>query len=204
MRLVFKYIFILSVLTSCSSSTTFTDGSFYNQLEDCQQNAFNLYGNFESISLESYRSDKKSILEKGRQVFNLVDMLDQAAKADLSVILYFTAHGSQSCRVMGKQILDNADINERLQRDFLFIPLSADDRALLPEEKQIPISDDCNNYGSKRILKRVSALNVNLQIYLTKTGSQPVFYAFDSSTELGTISYVKTVGEFSGFLDKLK
>lgn len=88
---------------------------------------------------------------------------------------------------MEKQILNKPEIKKRLKSDFLFIPLTVDDRRLLADEKHISLAEDCKYYGSSSDIIRIGDINVHLQIYCSQSGSQPYFYAFNASSELNDI-----------------
>jgi len=203
MKKILISILILTSAIGCDRSTKFTDGKFYNELEECKKDALRLYDRFEKVSLEDYRNDPRSYLEKSCQVFDLLDLLNQVEK-NQPIILYFNGFGCQRCIDMEQQVLNNPKIYKRLKSDFLFIPLTSDDRTLLPEDKYLMFREDCDYFDSKREIKWISIVNVNLQLHLLQAGSQPYFYAFDVNSDLGTSGYVNSVEEFGAFLDGLK
>jgi len=203
MRIIIKYTILILFFTGCATSVKPTHNKYFLELDDCLKVLFNKSEAFEKFSINDTQLNRLSYVEQGNNVIDLIDLLYQAKKLDLPVILYFNLFACVNCRKIEEQVLNQIKISERLKQDYIFIPLSIDDRTKLSKDQKILLSEDCHFYGTGGELDRIGKVNSYLQSALSKTGSQPYFYAFDSNGELGGCGFVKTQNEFDSFLNSI-
>lgn len=167
------YIIIAVVSFSCTSSTTET-----NQTELSN-----------SISKIDYLTEVSNVIE-------LQNVLAESKLKNKPILFYFTSHACVNARKMEEQILNDTEILTRIHDNFIFIPLSVDNRTELPKNQW---------QKSKRrgaYLKTIGDINSELQIEISQTGSQPYFVIIDwQKNKLGSIRYEPIKENFLNFLE---
>ena len=190
-------LFIILV-SSCNQIAPPHKTSYYLNLDNCLKAVFDQSAQFPKNKAEE---NKKPYVNS--EAVNLIDLLKQSEQSNRSIILYFTAYGCQQCRVMEEEVLMDSPIDKRLREEFLFIPLSVDEREQLPHNSSIRLSEDCQ-IGTVKTIQKIGTLNSHLQTTLSRSGSQPYFYAFNTKQSLGSSGNIKTVEGFEDFLNSLE
>lgn len=190
-------LFIILV-SGCNQTTPPQKTSYYLNLDSCLKAVFDQSAQF---PINIAKENKKPHVNT--EAVNLIDLLKQSEQSNRCIILYFTAYGCQQCRVVEKEVLTDSSIDKRLREEFLFIPLSVDERERLPHNSSIRLSEDCQ-IGSVKTIQKIGTLNSHLQTTLSRSGSQPYFYAFNTKEPLGSSGNIETVEDFEDFLNSLE
>ena len=189
---------LLLFIASCNKPTAPQETSYYLNLDDCLKEVFDQSAQFPTSKAQN---TKKSYTSK--EALNLIELLKQSEQSNRSIILYFTAYGCKNCRLMEEEVLTHPTIDKRLREEFLFIPLSVDERERLPHNSFIRLSEACK-IGNTKTIQTIGTLNSHLQITLSRSGSQAYFYAFNTKQPLGSSAYIKTVEGFENFLNNIE
>jgi thiol:disulfide interchange protein DsbD len=135
-------------------------------------------------------------LTEASNVIVLQNVLKQSKQKNKPILFYFTARACVNARKMEKQILNDSEVLTKLHDNFIFIPLSVDDRTPLPKN-QWQVST-----LRRDTLKQIGNINSELQIEISQTGSQPYFVIIDwHKNKLGETRYESVKEKFLDFLD---
>lgn len=130
----------------------------------------------------------------GEDSFDLENALKQTEIDGKPLLIYFNAIGCINCRKIEKRILANNEVRKIINENYNFITLITDD---LSEIKNIEGKRDFNN----EIIKTNMHLNVDYQVRLTKSGSQPIFaILLDDRPTKRTIGYSEDINDLIQFL----
>ena len=130
----------------------------------------------------------------GEMNFDLEKSLSCFKKEGKELLIYFTGFGCVNCRYLEERILSDQKIARIIKENYEFVVLYVDDRTKIENKKGLV------DIHGKRI-KRNGELNVNYQIRLTRTGTQPLFAVVDRNefTER-TIAFNRNKDDFEAFL----
>jgi thiol:disulfide interchange protein DsbD len=104
--------------------------------------------------------------------FDYEEGMEAAKKLNKPVLIDFTGHSCANCRKMEQEVLTDAEVTKRLQRDFVVISLYVDDKHRLPEAEQYVSKD-----GQK--IKTMGDKNLDFEVNLTGNSAQPLYIFVD-------------------------
>ncbi len=104
--------------------------------------------------------------------FDYEEGMEAARKLNKPVLIDFTGHSCANCRKMEQEVLTDAEVTKRLQRDFVVISLYVDDKHRLPEAEQYVSKD-----GQK--IKTMGDKNLDFEVNLTGNSAQPLYIFVD-------------------------
>lgn len=121
-----------------------------------------------------------------------------AAKEGKPVLIDFSGYGCVNCRKMEGAVLDNADVHNMIENNFVMIKLMVDEKKPLPE----PITVE--EYGKKITLETYGDRWSYLQRYKFNANAQPYYVIVNDRGELlsGPFSYDENIPKFVKFLEK--
>lgn len=132
---------------------------------------------------------------EGSQVIDLQEVLDESKVKNKPILFYFTAYASVNARKMEERVLSDIEIANKIQNDFLFIPLTVDDKTKLPKNQWVKSKITGKN------MEEIGTRNNELQILLSQSGTQPYFVIIDwNKNVLGAIEYEPIQEYFLDFL----
>ncbi len=142
-----------------------------------------------------------SYLLNGIQNINLFKELENSYKLNKPLLIYFTAYGCTNCRRIEDALLNVEEVKSFIDNEFLFIPLTVDDRTELPWNHWVenPLINK-QTHGLKPF-KTVGQFNSYFQARVSRSGSQPIFLALDINRKLGISGFTNDKEEL---LDSLK
>ena len=140
---------------------------------------FNLYGG-EFEEFDDY--------EKG---------MKYAASQDKPVLLDFSGYGCVNCRKMEAAVLDNGNVRELIEKDFVMIKLMVDDK------KELPTPIEVEENGRKTILETYGDKWSYLQRHKFGANSQPYYVVLNDEGSLlsGPTYYDENIDTFVKFLE---
>ncbi len=126
------------------------------------------------FSLACTHAERPKISFDGIKNFDLDVFQNRSAKEDKHLLIYFTGLACVNCRYFEDEISSDQEICEIINENYIFIPLNVDDRTKADKKnwKKSQFSD--------KILMENGSLNSELQIQLTKSGSQPYMAVIDN------------------------
>jgi thiol:disulfide interchange protein DsbD len=98
--------------------------------------------------------------------------MECARKTGKPVFLDFKGHACSNCKEIEAKVWADPEVLKRLRNDFIIIALYTDDRTKLPEEEWITGADG-------RILKTIGAVNLDIEIRMFSTNTQPLYALID-------------------------
>lgn len=104
--------------------------------------------------------------------FDYEEGMEAAKKLNRPVLIDFTGHSCANCRKMEQEVLTDAEVTKRLQKDFVVISLYVDDKHRLPEAEQYTSKD-----GQK--IKTMGDKNLDFEVNLTGNSAQPLYVFVD-------------------------
>jgi thioredoxin-related protein len=135
-------------------------------------------------------------LSQASRVIDLKTVLKESKTQGKPILLYFTSHYCVNARKMEEQVLNDNDVIAEIQGDFIFIPLSVDDRSKLPKNKWL------KSKLTGEYLTEIGSRNNELQIETTQSGTQPYFAIINENKDiLGTIGFEIEKEKFLHFLN---
>ncbi|MGM9804616.1 MAG: cytochrome c biogenesis protein CcdA [Muribaculaceae bacterium] len=141
---------------------------------------FNLYGGNEQI-FEDYEEGMKAAERMGKPV--LID---------------FSGYGCVNCRKMEAAVLDNEQVKQNINSNFVMIRLMVDEKASLPEP--IKVSEN----GKTTTLRTVGDKWSYLQRYKFRANAQPYYVVLNNQGRQlsGPFVYEENIDGFINFLNK--
>ena len=141
---------------------------------------FNLYGE----SFQEYDD-----YEEGMRV---------AAQENKPVLIDFSGYGCVNCRKMEGAVLDDPNIKNMINDNFVVVKLMVDEKAALPEPIKV------TEYGKEMTLYTYGDKWSYLQRYKFNANAQPYYVILDNKGSLlsGPFSYEENIPAFSEFLQK--
>ncbi|MBD5284729.1 MAG: thiol:disulfide interchange protein [Bacteroides sp.] len=141
---------------------------------------FNLYGN----ELKEYNDYEEGM---------------RAAKAEgKPVLIDFSGYGCVNCRKMEGAVLDEANVHNMIENNFVVIKLMVDEKKALPEPMEVIEN------GKKVVLDTYGDRWSYLQRYKFQANAQPYYVILNNEGELlsGPFSYDENIPKFTQFLEK--
>ncbi|PKP20810.1 MAG: hypothetical protein CVU05_08250 [Bacteroidetes bacterium HGW-Bacteroidetes-21] len=121
--------------------------------------------------------------------------LKEASKINKPILIYFTGYGCVNARQMESTILNDPEVLDYINSNFVFIVLFVDERTKL-EESEIYFSESLN-----RNMKYAGDKNLEIEIRDFKMDSQPLFIHLDNQKkEIARIGYTRKQSDFISFL----
>ena len=141
---------------------------------------FNLYGN-ELKEYDDYEEGMRAAKAEGKPV--LVD---------------FSGYGCVNCRKMEGAVLDEANVHNMIDNNFVVIKLMVD------EKKELPQPMEVTENGKKVTLDTYGDRWSYLQRYKFQANAQPYYVILNNDGELlsGPFSYDENIPKFTKFLEK--
>lgn len=141
---------------------------------------FNLYGN-ELKEYDDYEEGMRAAKAEGKPV--LVD---------------FSGYGCVNCRKMEGAVLDEANVHNMIDNNFVVIKLMVD------EKKELPQPIEVTENGKKVTLDTYGDRWSYLQRYKFQANAQPYYVILNNDGELlsGPFSYDENIPKFTKFLEK--
>lgn len=133
--------------------------------------------------------------------FDYDEALAAAKALDKPLMIDFTGHSCANCRKMEREVLNNPEVIQRLQKDFVVVSLYVDDKYPLPENEWTTSTLD------GRILKRMGEKNLDFEVALTNNNAQPFYVFVDNEGKLllkNGYGYNPDIPGFIAHLDKVK
>lgn len=141
--------------------------------------------------------NSNNISFEGTKNFNLDDALQVANNQDKSVLLYFSSYACVNCRTIENFILNDVAIKEMIINNYVLTTLVVDDHSMAEKIYHK------NNLFNNKVAKKVGEINMNWQLELTKTGSQPYFVILSQEkTVVSKIGYTNNRNELLAFLKR--
>lgn len=176
--------------------------SFLKQIKPiCLADSFkNQFSNFTSNKYQDSLILNSSYLKEGTQNINIFDQLVNSYKLKKPILIYFTAIGGVNCREMEENVLGTKEVSTFIRKEFIFIPLSVDDRTKLPKEHWI--KNPLNNKHTKglRPFSTIGNFNSHFQSRISRTCCQPMFIILDVNQELGIKGYTNGKEDFLDYM----
>jgi thiol:disulfide interchange protein DsbD len=112
------------------------------------------------------------------------------------VFLDFKGHSCSNCKEIEAKVWADPEVLKRLRNDFIIIALYTDDRTKLPEAEWITGADG-------RKLKTIGAVNLDIEIRMFSTNTQPLYALTDYEGNLlaGPRGHDLNIQGFVEFLD---
>jgi thiol:disulfide interchange protein DsbD len=136
-----------------------------------------------------------------KSYFDYDEALAAAKALNKPMMIDFTGHSCANCRKMEREVLNNTEVMQRLQNDFVVVSLYVDDKFALPENEWTTTALD------GRILKRMGEKNLDFEVALTNNNAQPFYVFVDTNGKLllkDGYGYNPDIPGFIGHLDKVK
>lgn len=132
--------------------------------------------------------------------FDYEEAIKAAKASNKPIMLDFTGHSCANCRKMEQEVLNNAEVSSRLQKDFIVASLYVDDKFKLPEEERYTSKHD----GKE--IRNMGDRNLDFEITLTGNASQPQYVFIDHEGKIikNAGGYDPDVKKFVGILDEVK
>lgn len=120
-----------------------------------------------------------------------------AAEHNMPVLLDFSGHGCVNCRKMEGAVIDNPEVKNMIESDFVFITLMVDERKALPSPQVVTFN------GQKRELETVGELWGYLQEMKFAASQQPFYIVLDNKgiPMNSAQGFTENVGEFKAWLE---
>ncbi|WP_416437516.1 protein-disulfide reductase DsbD family protein [Phnomibacter sp. MR] len=133
--------------------------------------------------------------------FDYDEALAAAKALNKPLMIDFTGHSCANCRKMEREVLNNPEVMQRLQNDFVVVSLYVDDKFQLPENEWTTSKLD------GKVLKRLGEKNLDFEVALTNNNAQPYYVFVDTNGKLLTTEgygYNPSIPGFLAHLDKVK
>ncbi len=148
------------------------------------------------VRLQDYYELRKNDFFIPGFTVDLEEIVEKSKLTGKPILFYFNSLGCVNCRKMEERVLGNRFIAKTIVENFLFIPLVVDDRT------KIPVDQRQQSRFSKKMMRTVGTVNVDLAIEICKCGSQPYFSVVNAEKEtLGAIGYTPNKRTFFQFLE---
>ena len=130
--------------------------------------------------------------------FDYEEGMEAAKKLNRPVLIDFTGHSCANCRKMEQEVLTDAEVTKRLQKDFVVISLYVDDKHRLPEAEQYTSKD-----GQK--IKTMGDKNLDFEVNLTGNSAQPLYVFVDHDGKIikDAGGYNSNISRFVQILDEV-
>lgn len=132
--------------------------------------------------------------------FDYKQALACARQQNKPLFIDFTGHGCTNCREMEAVVWSDAQVLERLQKDYVVVALYVDDKTALPESEWYTSTYD------NKVKKTIGKQNADLQIRNLNNNAQP-FYVLVGNDEKVLVTpygYDRSVEGFVKFLEEGK
>lgn len=128
--------------------------------------------------------------------FDYREGMECARTTGKPVFLDFVGHACSNCKEMEAKVWADPEVLKRLHNDFIIVALYTDDRTKLPEAEWINGTDG-------RKLKTIGAVNLDIEIRLFNTNTQPLYALTDHEGNLlaGPRGHDLNIQGFVEFLD---
>lgn len=130
--------------------------------------------------------------------FDFEEGMAAAKKLNRPILVDFTGHSCANCRKMEQEVLTDAEVTKRLQKDFVVISLYVDDKHRLPEAEQYVSKD-----GQK--IKTMGDKNLDFEVNLTGNSAQPLYVFVDHEGKIikNAEGYNSDIKRFVTILDEV-
>ena len=130
----------------------------------------------------------------GEESFDLDKALKESKIEGKPLLIYFSAFGCQNCRRIEEKINGSKEVKKIISENYNFVTLYTDD---LTKFENIEGKRDFND----KIIKTNMHLNVDYQVRLTKSGSQPIFVILlDNKPTDRMIGYTEDINDLIEFI----
>lgn len=132
--------------------------------------------------------------------FDYDEAIAAARKAKKPLMIDFTGHSCANCRKMEKEVLSDAAVMGRLQKDFVVVSLYVDDKFRLPAEEWITSKND------GRQITSLGAKNLDFEVGLTNNSAQPLYVFVDNNGKIiqNAGGYNSDIQRFVSILEDVK
>ncbi len=133
--------------------------------------------------------------------FDYEEGMAAARQLKKPVMIDFTGHSCANCRKMEREVLNNPEVMQKLQKDFVVISLYVDDKHPLPENEWKKSKLDGG------MLKRLGEMNLDFEVELTNNNAQPFYVFVDNDGKLLAeqgYGYDPNIPKFLEHLEKVK
>ncbi|MCQ2203484.1 MAG: thioredoxin family protein [Bacteroidales bacterium] len=118
---------------------------------------------------------------------DLDEAMDEARKSGKPVLVDFTGWGCVNCREMEQKVLNNQEVAEKIDEEYVFVSLYVDDKTSLGEKKTMDDGSVLRTVGDKWSYLQRSRFGVNAQPYYVKLNERGEqiggAYTFDVNIE---------------------
>jgi thiol:disulfide interchange protein DsbD len=132
--------------------------------------------------------------------FDFDEAIAAAKQMHRPIMIDFTGHSCANCRKMEAEVLSKPEVSNSLHKDFIVASLYVDEKRELPENEKYTSKFD----GSK--IKNVGAKNLDLEVTLANSNSQPQYLFTDSEGKIikNAGGYEPDVERFVKILNEVK
>lgn len=132
--------------------------------------------------------------------FDYDEAIAAARMAKKPLMIDFTGHSCANCRKMEKEVLSDAAVMSRLQKDFVVVSLYVDDKFRLPAEEWITSKND----GSQ--ITSLGAKNLDFEVGLANNSAQPLYVFVDNNGKIiqNAGGYNSDIQRFVSILEDVK
>ncbi|HVU54606.1 MAG TPA: thioredoxin family protein [Puia sp.] len=132
--------------------------------------------------------------------FDYDEAIAAARKAKKPLMIDFTGHSCANCRKMEKEVLSDAAVMSRLQKDFIVVSLYVDDKFRLPAEEWITSKNDGRQISS------LGTKNLDFEVGLTNNSAQPLYVFVDNNGKIiqNAGGYNSDIQRFVSILEDVK
>jgi thiol:disulfide interchange protein DsbD len=132
--------------------------------------------------------------------FDYDEAIAAARKQKKPLMIDFTGHSCANCRKMEKEVLSDASVMSRLQKDFVVVSLYVDDRFRLPAEEWFTSKNDGRQISS------LGAKNLDFEVGLANNSAQPLYVFVDNDGKIiqNAGGYDPDIQRFVSILENVK
>ncbi len=132
--------------------------------------------------------------------FDYDEAIAAAKRQKKPLMIDFTGHSCANCRKMEKEVLSDAAVMSRLQKDFVVVSLYVDDKFRLPAEEWITSKNDGRQISS------LGAKNLDFEVGLAGNSAQPLYVFVDNNGKIieNAGGYDADVQRFVSILERVK
>ncbi len=154
----------------------------------------------DSIKPVKYTDFLESEIPGVHAFFDYEEAIKAAKAMNKPLMLDFTGHSCANCRKMEQEVLNDAEVKTRLQKDYVVVSLYVDDKFKFPEEERY-----ISKHSGKEI-KTIGDKNLDMEVTLTGNAAQPqyVFIDHDGKIIKNAGGYDPDIKRFIGILDEVK
>lgn len=165
-----------------------------------QKARMELYGEYERNNSSTNRKEQIERLLANLGPIDVESIIVSSISQSKPVLLYFTGYNCVNCRKMEQSIIKEDAVMDKLDDNFVFVPLYVDDRAAFKTDEALFVN------GELQTVKTVGDFNLFFQMSEFNISVQPYFVALDPDGKiLGSTDYQasRTSYDFIQFLDTM-